>query len=74
MGIRERWKGGFSGKEARRGETIGKDLKVEEAENEKIGLRSTQFVAVFDLDEDPVNQCQQKHAGTVGFLPDTDDF
>lgn len=35
MGIRERWMGGFSGKEARRGETTGKDLKVEEAENRK---------------------------------------
>lgn len=37
---------GFCGKEARRGESTGKDLKVEEAENRnELVLRSTQFVA-----------------------------
>lgn len=35
MGIEERGKGGICGKEARRGERAGKDVKVEEAEQKK---------------------------------------
>lgn len=46
MGIGESGRGGICGKEARRGESTGGDLKVEEAEKRKyLGLRSTQFVA-----------------------------
>lgn len=35
MGIGESGRGGICGKEARRGESTGKDLKVEEAEKGK---------------------------------------